>query len=122
MRPFSLAAVVLLSGCSAMRHAPMNQDSCVAGSTEHWEQLRTPPSDAEEMMKVSNGERTIGEMLNIVPDDRSTAWFLSSLGVYRYCRYAPKVDSCRAQIETVDFSLIDGRWQADHPLQEICVS
>jgi hypothetical protein len=105
-----------------MTHVPATQNSCVEGSTEHWEQLPTPPPGAEEMMKVSTGERTIGEILSIVPDNRSTAWFLSSLGVYRYCRYVPKVDSCHAQIETVDFSMIDGRWQADHPLQQICIS
>jgi len=122
MRRTSLAAVVLLSGCSTMRHAPVDQHVCVEGATERWEQLRDPPPGAEAMMKVSTGERTIGELLRIVPDHRSTAWFLSSLGVYRYCRYVPSVDSCRAQVETVDFSLVDGRWQSDGPMEEICVS
>ena len=122
MRLASLVAVVLLIGCSAMRHVPMNQDLCVEGSTEHWEELRASPQDAKDMMQVSTGERTIGELLNIVPDTRSIAWFHSSLGVYRYCRYVPRVDVCRARIETVDFSLIDGRWQAGHPMEEICMS
>jgi hypothetical protein len=121
-RATSLVAVVLLSGCSVTGHSPANQQLCVEGSTEHWQELRTPPPGAEEMMKASTGERTVGEVLSIVPDNRSTAWFLSSLGVYRYCRYVAKVDSCRARIETVDFSLIDGRWQADHPMEQICVS
>src|ERR1700731_2804153 len=83
MRPSSLVAALLLGGCSAMQHLPANQALCVEGSVEHWEVLETPPPRAEEMMKVQTGERTVGEKLSIVPDNRSIAWFRSSLGVYR---------------------------------------
>jgi hypothetical protein len=112
---------MLLAGCAATRHVPTAAEVCDAKRSDHWEELQAPPAQAVEMMSVRSGERSIGALLNLVPDARAEVWFKSNAGVYRYCRYVPKISYCLAQATTVDFSHNYGIWQTEGPLETICL-
>jgi hypothetical protein len=113
--------LLVIGGCAAMRHVPSAAEVCQAKASDHWEQLQSAPEQAEEMMALRSGERSIGALLSLVPDKRSEAWFRSGEGAYRYCRYLPKVAVCAAQMTMVDFSLEEGNWKAEGPFETICL-
>jgi hypothetical protein len=117
----TISLLMVLTGCTHTRHIASAAEVCDAKPSDDWQMLNAPPEQVEEMMAVRDGERSIGELLNIVPDARSEAWFKSKAGVCRYCRFVPKVSTCVAQPEFVDFSLNNGRWQAEGPLETICM-
>ena len=68
-REFALMTmcVMALSGCTAARHIATAAEACDAEPSDRWQMLDSPPAQAEEMMAVRSGDRSIGALLRLDP-------------------------------------------------------
>ena len=101
----SIAVVVLLAACATKPHPPDTAAQCAISPSSQWTRLMAPPPEWAAMLAVVRKP-----VISLTGESVKEAWFRSSDGVVRYCKYGGSTGSCYATSGYFDFQFEYGRW------------